>query len=113
MIQKKNRNVILISLVLICVSMIIPNVVYAKKGPKGNGISVGASKVIITPDPAEIDEEGVNDQLYARVIAIEWKGKFVIMVSLDVQNHGLTDIVEPIAATVSYTHLTLPTILLV
>ena len=103
MIQKKNRNVILISLVLICVSMIIPNVVYAKKGPKdpkGNGISVGASKVIITPNTTTLSDEGVNDDLYARCIVIEWKGKFVIMVSLDVQNHGLTDIVEPIAAMV-------------
>ena len=100
MIQKKNRNVILISLVFICVSMIIPSVVYAKKGPSGNGISVGASKVIITPDTDYLSDEGVNDDLYARCIVIEWKGNFVILVTLDVQNHGLTDINLPIAAMV-------------
>jgi len=100
MVRKKTRNVILVSLVLICVAMVIPNLAYAKKGPSGNGISVGASKVIITPDTDYINDEGVNDELYARCIVIEWKGKFVIMVSLDVQNHGLTDINGPIAAMV-------------
>jgi len=69
--------------------MLTPSVVYAKKSPKGNGISVGASKAIITPDTTTLDDEGVNDDLYARVIVMEWNGKFVIMVTLDVQNHGL------------------------
>jgi len=100
MVQKNTRNAILISLVLIGVAMAIPNVVYAKKGPSGNGISVGASKVIITPDTVNISDEGVNDDLYARCIVIEWNGKFVIMVTLDVQNHGLSDINGPIAAMV-------------
>lgn len=100
MLQKKTRKVILVSLVLICVALVIPNIVYAKGAPKGNGISVGASKVIITPDTETLSDEGVNDDLYARIIVIEWKGKFVILVSLDVQNHGLSDINGPIAAMV-------------
>ncbi|MFX1464785.1 MAG: neutral/alkaline non-lysosomal ceramidase N-terminal domain-containing protein [Promethearchaeota archaeon] len=100
MVQKRTRNAILISMVFICVLMVIPNVVFAKKGPTGSGISVGASKVIITPDTTYISDDGVNDDLYARCIVIEWKGKYVIMVSLDVQNHGLTDINGPIAAMV-------------
>lgn len=80
--------------------MFIPNVVFAKKNLNGSGISVGASKVIITPDTTYLDDDGVNDDLYARCIIIEWKGKYVIMVTLDVQNHGFTDINEPIAAMV-------------
>jgi len=100
MLQKKTRKVILVSLFLICVSLVIPNMVYAKGAPKGNGISVGASKVIITPDTDYLSDEGVNDDLYARIIVIEWEGKYVIMVSLDVQNHGLSDINVPIAAMV-------------
>ncbi|MHA1988820.1 MAG: hypothetical protein ACW98D_19550 [Promethearchaeota archaeon] len=71
MIQKRTRNAILISLVFICVLMVIPNAVFAKKGPTGSGISAGASKIIITPDTTYIDDEGVNDDLYARCIVIE------------------------------------------
>ena len=100
MYRKKTKYVILITLVLIGVAVIFPDIAYAKGGPKGNGISVGASKVIITPDTDYISDEGVNDELYARVIVIEWEGKFVILVTLDVQNHGLTDINVPIAAMV-------------
>ncbi|MFW9784505.1 MAG: hypothetical protein ACFFFB_19650 [Candidatus Heimdallarchaeota archaeon] len=100
MVQKKIKNAVVVSVVLLCVSMAIPNIVYAKIGPAGNGISVGASKVNITPDTDYLTDEGVNDDLYALFILIEWKGKFVIMVSLDVQNHGLTDINGPIAAMV-------------
>ncbi|MFW9896555.1 MAG: hypothetical protein ACFFD7_12185 [Candidatus Thorarchaeota archaeon] len=100
MVQKRTRNAILVSLVFICVFTFIPTVVYAKKDLNGSGISVGASKVNITPDTTYISDEGVNDDLYARCIVIEWKGKYVIMVSLDVQNHGLTDINGPIAAMV-------------
>lgn len=103
MYRKKTNYVILISLVLIGVAIIIPGIAYAKgtpKSPKGNGISVGASKVIITPNTTTLSDEGVNDDLYARIIVIEWEGKFVIMVSLDVQNHGLSDINGPIAAMV-------------
>jgi hypothetical protein len=98
MIRKRTRNVILISLVLVCVAMILPDIAYAKKDPRGNGISVGAAKALITPDTDFLDDEGVNDDLYVRCIVIEWKGKYVILVSLDVQNHGLTDINGPIAA---------------
>jgi len=100
MYRKKTNYVILISLVLIGVAVILPGIAYAKGAPKGNGISVGASKVIITPDTETLSDEGVNDDLYARIIVIEWEGKFVIMVSLDVQNHGLSDINVPIAAMV-------------
>lgn len=104
MYRKKTKYVILISLVLIGVAIIIPDIAYAKGGPKGNGISVGASKVDITPDPYFIEDEYVNDELYARCIAIEWKGKYVILVSLDVLGHVLTDISEPIAEMVENLH---------
>lgn len=97
MFQKKVRNVLLISLVFICVLPVIPGIAYAKKTPTGNGISVGASKVVITPDTDYISDDGVNDDLYARCLVIEWMGKYVIMVTLDVQNHGFTDITLPIA----------------
>ena len=100
MYRKKTKYVILISLVLIGVAVILPGIAYAKGAPKGNGISVGASKVIITPDTDYLSDEGVNDDLYARCIVIEWNGKFVILVTLDVQNHGLSDINVPIAAMV-------------
>jgi len=100
MYRKKTKYVILITMVLIGVAMIIPGIAYAKGPPKGNGISVGASKVIITQDTETLSDEGVNDDLYARIIVIEEEGKFVIMVSLDVQNHGLSDINVPIAAMV-------------
>jgi len=73
MYRKKTKYVILITLVLIGVAVIFPDIAYAKGGPKGNGISVGASKVIITPDTEYISDEGVNDDLYARCIVIEWE----------------------------------------
>jgi hypothetical protein len=100
MVKKKIKYAIFISMVIICVSMVFPTPVFAKKDSKGNGISVGASKVIITPDTTYISDEGVKDDLYARCMIIEWKGKFIIMVTLDVQNHGFTDINVPIAAKV-------------
>ncbi len=100
MYRKKTKYVILISLVLIGVAVILPGIAYAMGAPKGNGISVGASKIIITPDTDYLSDEGVNDDLYARCIVIEWEGKIVILVTLDVQNHGLSDINVPIASMV-------------
>ncbi len=83
-------------LFIIGATIILPHIALAITGSTGLGISAGAAKVVITPDTQYIDAEGVNDDLYARCVAINWKDVNVVLVNLDLLGVLLEDIVMPI-----------------
>ena len=64
--------------------------------PEAAGIYAGAAKVVITPDTDFVSATGVNDDLYARCVAINWKDTYAILVSLDLLGVNLEDIVIPV-----------------
>jgi len=84
--------------VLILLFLVSSGASVALGGPpeKPKGICAGAAEVIITPDTDFVSATGVNDDLYARCVAINWKDTYAILVSVDLLGVSLEDTVIPI-----------------